>query len=158
MSLRKVIDWAIAQADGDLTGTIVSPFYQFYGDCSSWMWACDVDIGETEVLRNVPVASNNREIIYAQQGKSVALKKMNNGRYCVVGLSKTCRGLGHVIYVQFDEDLARVIGEDWTGKITRPLTYGELGTLMAGGYGAIPYGAQGRFTPAGALIEILEDY
>ncbi len=156
MSIRQIIDWAIAQADGDLTGTIASPFYQLYSDGASWVWACDVDIGQPEVLRGVRVASNNREIIYAQQGKAVALKKMGNGRWCIAGLSKTCRGLGHVTYVQFAEDLASITGEDWTGKITRPLTLGELGSLAAGGFGYLPLGAQGRFSPSGALIDILE--
>ena len=106
--------------------------------------------------RGVPVASNNREIIYAQQGKAVALKKMGNGRWCIAGLSKTCRGLGHVTYVQFADDLASITGEDWTGKIIRPLTLGELGSLAAGGFGFLPLGAQGRFSPSGALIDILE--
>jgi len=157
MSLRKIIDWTQVQTQGDLIGTIASPFYQFYADGGSWLWACDVDIGTPEVLRNVPVASNNRELIYAEQGKSVALRRMNDGKWCIAGLAKTCRGLGHVIYVLFEDDLASIVRTDWTGKITRPLTYGELGTLLGGGYGSIPYGTQGRFTPAGALIEILEN-
>ncbi|MHB9075244.1 MAG: hypothetical protein ACYC6G_17190 [Desulfobaccales bacterium] len=157
MSIRRIIDWSIAQADGDLIGTIASPFYQYAADGSEWMWSCDVDIGETEVLRNVPVASNNRDIIYAQQGKSVALKRMNNNRYCIVGLAKTCRGLGHVIYVSFEDDRAAVTGADWSGKVIRPLTFGELGDLAPFGFGSFPLGAQGRFTPAGALIDLLEE-
>ncbi|RJR37193.1 MAG: hypothetical protein C4567_13140 [Deltaproteobacteria bacterium] len=158
MSIKKIIDWSILQAEGEKVGMIASPFYQFYADGKSWMWACDVDIGEEEVLRNVPVACNNREIIYAEQGKSVALRRMNNGKLCIAGLAKTSRGLGHVIYVKFEEDTYQIVGSAWTGKIVRPLTYGELGSLgPAGGYGALPYGAQGRFTPAGALIEILEN-
>jgi hypothetical protein len=156
MSLRKVIDWAIAQADADKIGTIASPFYQCYADGDAWLWACDVDIGEPEVLRSVPVASNNREIIYAEQGKAVALRRMNDGKWCIAGLAKTCRGLGHVIYVSFEEDLARITGDTWTGQVIRPLTYGELGSAVGGGYGALPYGAQGRFTPGGAFIELLE--
>ena len=156
MSIRKIIDWAIAQADGQLIGTVASPFYQLYSDGDTWQWACDVDIGQPEVIRSVPVASNNREIVYAEQGKAVALQKMGSGKWCIVGLAKTCRGLGHVMYVSFEEDLARITRDEFTGHIIRPLTYGELGTLVGGGYGALPYGAQGRFTPSGALIEILE--
>jgi hypothetical protein len=155
MNLRKIIDWTNVQAAGDKIGTIASPFYQFYADGDSWMWACDVDIGEPEVLKSVPVASNNRELIYAEQGKSVALKKLN-GKWTIVGLAKTCRGLGHVIYVKFEEDRASIVGDAWTGQVIRPLTYGELGDLVGGGYGALPYGVQGRFTAQSALIEILE--
>ncbi len=155
MSIREIIDWSIAQADGDRTGTIVSPFYQFYADGDNYMWACDVDIGEPEVLKSVPVASNNKDIIYAQQGKSVALKRMNDGRWCITGLAKTCRGLGHVIYMNFADDLATVVGDEWTGHIIRRLTYGELGEF--GGYGVLPYGTQGRFSAAGTLIELVEN-
>jgi hypothetical protein len=144
MSIRKIIDWAASQAEGEMTGTIASPFFQLYDDAEGWVWACDVDIGQPEVLRSVPVASNNREIIYAEEGKSVALKKMNQGRWVIAGLAKTVRSTTHIIYVSFEEDLVR------------PFTYGELGALSPGGYGSLPYGARGRFDAQGNLVEILE--
>jgi len=155
MSLRRIIDWSIAQASGDLVGLIASPFYQFYADGSNWMWACDVDIGEEQVLRMVPVASNNRELIYAEQGKAVALRKVNDGRYVISGLSKTSRGFGHIIYVTFEEDLVRKVREAWSGLLVRPLTYGELGSLCGEGYGILPYGSQGRFTASGSFVELI---
>lgn len=154
MSIEKIIDWRIAAADGDITGTVASSFYQYYDDSNNWVWACDVDIGEEEVLRNVPIASNNREILYAEEGKSVALKK-TNGKYVVAGLAKTSQGFGHVIYVTFADDVAVVVSEDWSGYSYRPLTYGELGTVTPGGYGTLPYGSRGKFTRAGILIEIM---
>ena len=156
MSIRRVIDWVFLQAQGDLIGTIASPFYQLHADGENWMWAADVDIGEAEVLRNVPVASNNLEIYYAEIGKAVALRKMNNGRWCIAGLAKTCRGFGHITYVSFTDDVVLVTGTDWTGQLTRVLTLGEFGTLGPGAFGALPLGCHGRFTPGGALIEVLE--
>ena len=155
MSLRKIIDWAAAQASGDMIGTVASPFYQLFVDGDHWIWACDVDIGQPEVLQGVPVASNNRELIYAEQGKAVALKNLN-GKWTIVGLAMTCRGLGHVTYVSFAEDRAHIVRDEWTGQSIRPLTYGELGELGGEGYGVLPYGAQGRFTATGDLIAILE--
>jgi hypothetical protein len=155
MSIRKIVDWALAQASGDLLGTIASPFYQLYTDANSWVWACDVDIGQPEVLRGVPVAANNREIIYAEQGKAVALQRTGDNKWVIAGLAKSSRGLGHIIYMSFADDIATVVRDGWLGQITRPLTYGELGSLTGGGYGALPYGAQGRFAPDGSLIEIL---
>lgn len=155
MSIIKIIDWRIAQADGQKIGTIASPFYQI-GDGNGWMWAADVDIGEAEVLRGVPVAANNREIIYAEIGKAVALTRLGDGRWCIAGLAKTSRGLGHLIYLSYEDDMARVVGEDWTGNVTRPLTLGELGDLGPAAFGALPLGVHGRFTPSGALIELLE--
>jgi hypothetical protein len=156
MSIIKIIDWRIAQANSQMTGTIASPFYQLYSDSNNWIWACDVDIGQPEVLRGVPVASNNREIIYAEIGKAVALSKMNDGRWCISGLAKTCRGLGHIIYMSFEDDIATVTGEDWSGNVVRTLTLGELGDLGPGAFGALPLGAHGRFTASGSLIDLLE--
>ena len=63
MSLREIIDWRIAEADGNLFGTIASDFYQFYDTQGQWVWACDVDIGQDQPLRNVPVANNGRRSI-----------------------------------------------------------------------------------------------
>jgi hypothetical protein len=174
MSIREIIDWAIDQANGDLIGIVASDFYQSCPDGSgSWVWACDVDIGASvldngssdnvtvgtgtspNVLQAVPVAANNQEIIYAQQGTAVALRKLSNGRYAIVGLAKTSQGLGHVIYMSFTEDIAQVVTDQWHGVIIRPLTLGELGTLAPQEFGSLPMGAQGRFDAQGNLISIL---
>lgn len=167
MSLWDIIDWSHLQQQGQKTGTIASPFYEYYDASGNFMWACDVDIGEsmtvvtetglteqTTVLQNVPVASNNWELLYAQQGQAVSLN-YDNGRWTIIGLSKTSRGLGHIILVTFAEDVAQVASDDWVGLITRPLTFGELGTLTGGGFGSLPFGAQGRFTKAGVLVQII---
>jgi hypothetical protein len=156
MSIWKIIDWGAATAEGDLVGTIASEFYQLYDDAQNWTWACDVDIGEEEVLRNVPVATNNREVIYAQEGMPVALKRIGKGRYAIVGLAKKIKSTTHIIYVQFEEGIGSIVGEELVGYMVRLLTYGELQTY--GGYGVVPYGARGRFNAAGELIEILGSY
>ncbi len=151
-----VIDWRINQAQNQMIGTIASPFYQQYVDGDSWVWACDVDIGQDEPLRSVPVASSNREIIYAELGKSVLLTRMNDGKWCISGLSKTCMGREHIIYMTFMDDLGSIARESWNGSLTRLLTLGELGDLGPGAFGAISLGAHGRFAPDGTFIAILE--
>jgi hypothetical protein len=156
MSLNKIVDWQIAKADGQMVGTIASPFYELYVDSENWVWACDVDIGQEEPLVGVAVSTNNREIIYAEIGKSVSLNKLSDGKYCISGLSKKCQGLGHVIYMTFEDDRADIVGEDWVGSVTRIFTLGELGDLGPGAFGALPLGVYGRFTPAGILTSILE--
>lgn len=156
MSLNKIIDWRIAKAEGQMIGTIASGFYEYYADATNWVWACDVDIGEEEVLQNVPVATNNREIMYAEIGKSVSLTKMNSGKWCINGLSKNCRGLGHITYMTFEDDQVLIVSQEWVGTITRILTLGELGDLGPAAFGALPLGVLGRFTPAGILTYILE--
>ncbi len=155
MSIENVL--SLRTTEGDVTGVTVSPFYQLYDDASGYTWAVDVDLGDgSEVLRSVPVASNNRELFYADQGKPVALRQENN-RYVVVGLSKTAKSYQHIMYVCFEDDIAEVVGDEMAGYKVRALTYGELGELVANtGYGFFPYGVMGRFAADGSLIEIIE--
>jgi hypothetical protein len=153
MSIRKIIDWQGDKASGDLVGTIASPWYQLYDDQNRFTWACDVDIGQPEVLKGVPVSTNNRDIIYAEVGKPVALKKMPSGSYAIAGLAKSIVGNTHIIYVSFEESLGTVVGEETQGYTIRPLTYPELDTY--GGYGVVPYGAYGRFDANGNLLALI---
>ncbi len=157
MSLRRIINWAILQANTGITGLVASPFYQYSADGVSWVWACDVDIGNGTVLQCVPVIANNFELIYAQQGCAVALEKTNVGcGYAIVGLASTSLGFGHVIYVTFSDQKVSIARTAWTGAQYRPLTYGELGEYgPGGGYGRLPYGIQGRFTKSGAFISLV---
>ena len=155
MSITKIL--TLAGVEGEKIGTTVSPFYQLYDDSSGYTWAVDVDLGDgTEVMRGVAVASNNRELFYADQGKPVTLRRENN-RWVVIGLSKTVKSYRHIMYVCFEDDLAEVIGDEMAGYTVRMLTYGELGNLVPDtGYGYFPYGVMGRFDAEGNLIEIIE--
>jgi hypothetical protein len=156
MSLREIVDWGVARGEKQKTGYIASPFYQLYDTAGKWVWACDVDIGEDEVLRCVPVATNNREIIYAEEGKSVTLSRLGSGKWVITGLAKTKPSTKHFIYVTFEEDIFRITREELRGWYIRALTYGELGTITGGGYGSLPYGVRGKFNADGTLIEIVE--
>lgn len=158
MSIRKIIDWAIADQKSEMTGTIVSPFYEYQDYTGNWVWACDVDLGGgQEVLRCVPVAANNRDVIYAQQGKGVSLSRMGSGKWAITGLSKTLNSTVHWTFVTFEDDVFNIASTKMVGDVRRPLTYGELGALVAPyGYGVLPYGTQGKFDYYGNFIEILE--
>jgi hypothetical protein len=156
VSIRRILDLASERANDRMIGTIVSPFKRLQADGSNWMWSVDVDIGQSQIMKDVPVASNNRELMYSQQGMSVSLNKMNDGRWVVSGLAKTSQGLGHIMYVSFSEDIATVIDEAMDGYTIRPLTLGELGTLSPTGFGYFPFGCSGRFSAIGDLMEILE--
>lgn len=166
MSLRKIIDTALVSKQGTMQGTIASDWYETYDSSGNWCWACDVDIGvdmptvdasgtttTTTILEAVPVASNNKEILYAEIGKGVTLSIMNNNKWSITGLSKVVNSTRHYIYVAFVDDIVTIVGEEMIGQNTRRLTYGELATL--GGYGLIPYGAFGRFDASGNLIKLI---
>lgn len=160
MSIRQIIDWAIEDSRSQMTGTIVSPFYQYSDYGGHWVWACDVDLGENlGVLRCVPVAANNRELIYAEQGRAVTLSRLNNGKWVITGLAKSLNSTVHYIFMSFTDDTYQILRKQLRGYIIRPLTYGELGTLVAPyGYGVLPYGAQGKFDAEGNFLEIVETY
>jgi hypothetical protein len=157
MSIRKIIDWAIDDARNTMIGNIASPFYYYYDYAGHWVWACDVDLGDENVLRCVPVASNNRELIYAEQGRAVTLSRLNNGKWVITGLAKSLKSTVHYIYLTFSDDVFAIIGSKLKGFIIRPLTYEELGTLVQPpGYGTLPYGAQGKFKADGTFVEVVE--
>ena len=156
MSLREIVDWAAAGKEKQVTGFIASPFYEYYDSAGHWVWACDVDIGEEEVQRCVPVASNNREIIYAEEGKSVTLSRLGSGKWVITGLAKTKPSTVHYLYLTFQDDIFQISRKELRGWCIRALTYGELGTLAGAGYGHLPYGARGKFNADGSFLEIVE--
>jgi hypothetical protein len=118
-----------------------------------------VDLGDEQVIRCVPVAANNRELIYAEQGRAVTLSRLNNGKWVITGLAKSLNSTVHYIYMSFTDDTYTILGKSLRGFIIRPLTYGELGTLVPPpGYGTLPYGVQGKFRADGTFVEIVEQH
>lgn len=104
--------------------------------------------GQT-ILRNVPIARNNRDLIFSDAGSAVTLRRTNSGQYQVIGLANELPGT----YTVFSVDLSTfTFGavRDMTLS-ARPLTLGELGSL--GEFGTIPLGATGLFQ-GGVLTEI----
>jgi hypothetical protein len=101
------------------------------------------------ILRDVPIARNNRELVFADAGAAVTLRRSANGRYEIVGLSNELPGT----YTVFTLDL----GTFAFGPVidltlaARPLTLGELSSL--GSFGVTPLGAVGLFR-GGVLQEI----
>lgn len=101
------------------------------------------------ILRDVPIARNNRELVFADAGAAVTLRRSANGRYEVIGLSNELPGT----YTVFTVDL----GTFSFGPVidvtlaARALTLGEIGTL--GSFGVTPLGVTGLFK-GGVLVEI----
>jgi hypothetical protein len=156
MSLRRLMEAVAAKTATSMTGTVASAFYQLYDSVEGWVWACDVDTGTeqtiedingdevtTTVMTGVPIATNNRDILYAQQGWPVTLQKMAGNKWSIVGLAKSKIGTNVYIFVTFDQGFGSSTRKITLGKYTRLLTYEELGVY--GLYGDIAYGAVGRF-------------
>jgi hypothetical protein len=145
----------VNQAKGkEITGLVASEFYQLYDDAQQWVWACDVDIGKENVLRKVPVATNNRDVLYAEIGKAVTLKRLGKAKYAITGLAKNSISTKKYTFVRFEEDLWEITGTETVGYTYRRLTYDELGSIP-GKYGIFPYTALGKFDHEGNFVELV---
>jgi len=155
MSIRQVVDWVTESSSSEITGTIASEFYELYDDADGWIWACDVDLGDEDgtVLSSVPVASSNRELIYAQEGSAVVLSKTLTGTYQITGLSKVVTGLTYYSYLTFEEDSVVISGTAVKGYKYRALTLGEIGTLQP--FGTFCLQPRGKFTADGTFVELM---
>ena len=158
MSVQKIISVEIYKSSSTKTGTIVSAIREMADDSEgNTVFVADVDLGGgLDILKNVPIACQNRDLFYSDQGKSVALSKINNGTWVISGISKHTVGRTHYIYMTFADDVILVTGEEWAGYVTRRLTFGELGALASSGFGQLPFGVQGRFALNGSLYELME--
>ena len=119
-------------------------------DGTNLTYGVDVDIGAASgPLKNVPLAVNNKDLIYAETGAAVTLRRSASGIYEVIGLAKSQPGTYNRVPVCLDDlTIGAIEDVSWTGRV---LTYGEIETY--GGYGVVPYGASAIFK-GGVLQEI----
>jgi hypothetical protein len=160
MSIRKIIDWAIDDKKNTMQAKIVGEPTKKYDNTGSWVWAVDVDLGleVNSSIRSVPIATNNWDILFSQQGKGVTISRMGSAQWSVTGLAKVVSDTLHITELSFDDDIWEITSSRMIGDVIRPLTYGELGTILtdAIGYGILPYGIQAKFDYDGNLIQIME--
>lgn len=99
------------------------------------------------VLRTVPIASANKDLIYADVGAAVTLARSATGRFEVVGFAK--RKPGKRTRVAVDLSALTAGAPEDVGIISRPLTLGELADPAFGaGFGTVPFGAYAIFRGA----------
>ena len=122
-------------------------------DGVSVVYACDVDIGVKDpagneqvellidkyntVLRNVRIARSDYELIYADVGAAVRLRRSASGQYEIVGFSDEVPGTCTRIPVDIANLTIGAIQE--LSISSRPLTLIELSTF--GTFGTMPFGA-----------------
>ena len=164
----------IRDAAKELNGKVLTRPALLVTDGVAMIYAVDVDIGQDNPLKNVPIARANRNLLYAEVGAAVRLRRGDSGRYEVVGFSQEQPGTYFRVPVTIPTfafgNAGIITGSDPalppsplpTGPVVigapvdntlvgRPLTYAELATL--GTYGLTPYGATGIFK-GGVLMEI----
>lgn len=146
-------------AKEELDGKVLTRPALLVTDGLSIIYACDVDIGIVDTtgydasqdlvnanvlgsyLRNVPIARGNQDLIYAEVGAAVRLRRTASGRYEIVGFSQEMPGTNVRIPVNLEDYTFGAI-EDRT-ITSRPLTLAELATF--GGFGNVPLGAVATF-------------
>lgn len=162
--LEKYVEQTVEKSKETKIGYIVSEPYQLHigsqsvapighvEPADSWIWVVDVEIDE-EVVKACQIATNNRDIFYADIGKAVQVMKIQ-GRWVVVGLARVKKGWKKIVCLNFTEE-GYTYGEEYLeGRAYRRLTYTELGSIP-GKYGIFPYGAIGVFDAYGNFIELL---
>lgn len=175
MSLLTYIAQAeVRDAAKELDGKVLTRPALLVTDGVGIVYAVDVDIGQKNPLKNVPIARTNRSLLYAEVGAAVRLRRGDSGRYEVIGFSKEQPGTYFRVPVtipSFSFGNAGIITGSTpapppsplpSGPVVidapideslsgRPLTYAEL--AVYGVYGSIPYGATGIFK-GGILQEV----
>lgn len=149
--LTNITQAQIDASKTEIDGKVLTRPALLVTDGIALVYAVDVDIGaKGEVLKNVPLARANHDLLYAEPGNPVRLRRTASGKFEVTGFSKEMPGR----YDRFEVDLGTyAIGPTVAfGLDARPLTYSDLATLP-GGYGTAPYGATGIYQ-GGVLIEV----
>jgi hypothetical protein len=153
----------VRDSKSELNGKILTRPSLLITDGTVVIYACDVDIGVKDpsgndqvedlidkyntVLRNVPIARSDYELIYADVGSAVRLRRTTSGQYEIVGFSDEMPGT----YVRVPVDIENLtIGAIQEISITsRPLTLIELSTF--GVFGEMPFGSIAIFQGATLL-------
>ena len=137
----------------ELDGKVLSRPLLSVTDGISLVYGCDVDIGITAisgynqspllvnanntVLKNVPIARSNRDVVYAEVGSAVRLRRTSSGRFEIIGFSKEMPGT----YKRYAVNLTTLtIGAVEDVTITAlVIPFGDL--ILFGSFGTIPLGA-----------------
>ena len=135
----------------EIDGKVLSRPALLVTDGTALIYAVDVDIGDpNNALRNVPVARGNRDLLYAEPGNPVRLRRTADGRFEVSGFSQEMPGT----FDRFTVDLGTLAFGSLESLTLEALAvaYGDLATI-GGGYGITPYGATAIYR-GGVLIEL----
>jgi hypothetical protein len=153
--LTYLIDAQQRDMQQELDGKVLTRPTLSVTDGLSTTYACDVDIGITNqqgndqstnllnvgtqgsVLHDVPIARGNMDVVYADVGAAVRLRRSASGRYEIIGFSKQMPGTYIRVPVDLEDFTFGVIEDLSISSI--PIAYGDL--VNFGGYGTAAYGS-----------------
>lgn len=146
-----VVQAQIDASQTEVNGKVLTRPALLISDGTATSYAVDVDIGQDgRMLSNVPIARANRDLLYAEPGNPVRLRRTENGSFEVVGFSNEMPGrierfavdVGSFEFGPVESLTIEAIG----------IPYGDLAGI-SGGYGYAAYGSVGIYR-GGVLIDI----
>lgn len=145
-TVERVVRTVVSDLADEINGKVLTRPALLVTDGVSQVYAVDVDIGQGEALRNVPLARGNREISYADIGNACRLRRTASGQYEVIGFSKEAPGTYTRVLVNLSTlQLTGIVDLSVTTEL---VPYGSLV------YGTTPYGASAIYK-GGTLTRIV---
>jgi hypothetical protein len=169
-TLTYLVDAQVSSALTELDGKTLTRPTLLVTDMSNVIYAVDVDIGQTNPLRNVPVTNINKELSYADVGCAVRLRRSTSGRFEVTGFSKRMPGTytstpvtlpkyklaPQLVYGGVTAVAASgstIVGTPMPkGTTTKVVPFGDF--PLYGGFGTVPFGAIAMFV-GGVFQELI---
>jgi hypothetical protein len=164
---RQLFDERVKAREGKITGETLSKFKLVpFDNAATLMHVADIKISNT-IVSAVPLATNNRELLYAAIGTPVELTRSRSGRLEVTGLSK--RGFNNVYCFSLDIPVLTPDTSDGGSALTpvvvtslatlgfsrRNTTLGELATVTDGGFGETPLQAVVLLDADGNILNVI---
>jgi hypothetical protein len=164
---RQLFDERVKAREAKITGETMSKFKLVpFDNAATLMHVADIKVS-SDIVSNVPLATNNRELLYAAVGTPVELSRSPSGRLEVTGLSK--RGFNQVYCYTMDMPVITADCSDSTSAIVpgvvtfvtalgfsrRGTTLGELATVTSGGFGETPFNAIVLLDADGNILNVI---
>ena len=165
--LRRLFDERDAARKTELHGETVSRFViNPFDPAGTLMHTADVRISGS-IVSAVPLAANNRDMIYANPGTAVTMSRSASGRLEITGLSK--RGFGNIYTYDITIPIltplnsntgsalsgGAVVSASVSGFLISICTLGELQSATSGGFGTTPFEALLLKDANGTIINVI---
>lgn len=165
--LRRFIDERDAARKKEVLGEMISRFiFNPFDPAGTLMATADVRISGT-IISAVPLAANNRDLIYANPGTAITMHRSETGRLEVTGLSK--RGYGNVYSYTLTIPIITPMNSNTgsalsggavtsvavSGFLVSICTFGELQSATSGGFGETPFEALLLKDANGTIINVI---
>lgn len=159
--LRELLTQRVKANRIQLNGEIISSFRLLQlGTNTTLMPVADVRISG-DIIRDIPAAANNKELLEAQPGTPVTLTKSDSGRIEITGLSKRAFGDIYTYKLKIPRTIPLTSANPVTvpptlisvvvsGFILRKITLGELETVS--GFGITQLEGTGVFNQDGQFL------